>query len=57
MKARNNFPRPTLVCYAIPACPDGLQQLGANHAVPAAKNKLDKNLNRQVHNQQARFDR
>lgn len=38
-----------LVCYALSACLDGLQQLGANHAVPRAKDKLDKYLNQQAH--------
>lgn len=39
----------TLVCYALSACLDGLQQLGANHTVPDAKKKLDKYLNQQAH--------
>ena len=39
----------TLMCYALSACLDGLQQLGANHSVPDAKNKLDKYLNQQAH--------
>lgn len=39
----------TLVCYALSACLDGLQQLGANHTVPIAKAKLDKYLNQQAH--------
>ncbi|MBO5967853.1 MAG: branched-chain amino acid ABC transporter permease [Clostridia bacterium] len=39
----------TLICYALSACLDGLQQLGANHTVPIAKNKLDKYLNQQAH--------
>lgn len=38
-----------LVCYALSACLDGLQQLGANHTVPIAKEKLDKYLNQQAH--------
>lgn len=38
-----------LVCFALSACLDGLQQLGANHTVPIAKEKLDKYLNRQAH--------
>lgn len=38
-----------LVCYALSACLDGLRQLGANHTVPDAKNKLDKYLNEQAH--------
>ena len=40
----------TLICYALSACLDGLIQLGANHTVPIAKNKLDKYLNKQAHN-------
>lgn len=38
-----------LICYALFACLDGLGQLGANHSVPDAKEKLDKYLNRQAH--------
>lgn len=39
----------TLVCFALSACLDGLMQLGANHTVPVAKEKLDKYLNQQAH--------
>lgn len=39
----------TLICFALSACLDGLQQLGANHSVPIAKEKLDKYLNQQAH--------
>lgn len=38
-----------LICYALSACLDGLMQLGANHTVPDAKDKLDKHLNKQAH--------
>lgn len=38
-----------LICFALSACLDGLQQLGANHTVPKAKEKLDKFLNEQAH--------
>lgn len=38
-----------LICFALSACLDGLQQLGANHTVPVAKTKLDKYLNEQAH--------
>lgn len=38
-----------LICFALSACLDGLQQLGANHTVPKAKEKLDKYLNQQAH--------
>ena len=38
-----------LICYALSACLDGLQQLGCNHTVPDAKDKLDKYLNKQAH--------
>ena len=40
-----------LICYALAACLDGLMQLGANHTVPLAKEKLDKYLNQQAHKQ------
>ena len=39
----------TLICYALSACLDGLMQLGANHTVPDAKDKLDKHLNKRAH--------
>lgn len=39
----------TLICFALSACLDGLMQLGANHTVPIAKEKLDKFLNKQAH--------
>ena len=38
-----------LVCYALRACLDGLQQLGANHTVPDAKERLEKHLNIVAH--------
>ena len=39
----------TLIVFALSACLDGLQQLGANHAVPIAKDKLDKYINQRAH--------
>ena len=39
----------TLICFALSACLDGLQQLGANHSVPIARDKLDKHLNQKAH--------
>lgn len=39
----------TLICYAVSSCLDGLEQLGANHSVPIAKNKLNKYLNQKAH--------
>nr|DAE41522.1 MAG TPA: hypothetical protein [Caudoviricetes sp.] len=38
-----------LICFALSACLDGLQQLGANHTVPIAKDKLDKYINQKAH--------
>ncbi len=38
-----------LIVYALSACLDGLEQLGANHTVPKAKAKLDKYINQQAH--------
>ena len=38
-----------LICYGLSAALDGLVQLGANHSVPIAKNKLQKYLNEQAH--------
>ena len=42
----------TLIVYALSACLDGLVQLGANHTVPVAKDKLDKYINKQAHQQE-----
>lgn len=39
----------TLIVFALSACLDGLQQLGANHSVPIAKDKLDKYINQRAH--------
>ena len=39
----------TLIVFALSARLDGLQQLGANHTVPIAKDKLDKYINQQAH--------
>lgn len=39
----------TMICYALSACLNGLQQLGANGDVTEAKEKLDKFLNQQAH--------
>jgi hypothetical protein len=39
----------TLIFYALLACLDGLQQLGANHTVPEMKGKLEKYLNVSAH--------
>ena len=41
----------TLICVALKACLDGLEQLGANHTVPKAKNDLEKYLNKKAHEQ------
>lgn len=38
-----------LICFALSACLDGLEQLGANHTVPKARDKLDKYINQQAH--------
>lgn len=41
----------TVICYGLRACLDGLEQLGANHSVPLARDKLDKHLNKKAHDQ------
>lgn len=41
----------TLLCYCMSATLDGLIQLGCNHSVPDAKDKLDKYLNQKAHDQ------
>ena len=38
-----------LICFALSACLDGLQQLGCNHTVTEAKNMMDKHLNKKAH--------
>ncbi len=38
-----------LICYALQACLDGLEQLGANHTVTKAKEKLETHLNVSAH--------
>ncbi|MDD6308220.1 MAG: branched-chain amino acid ABC transporter permease [Clostridia bacterium] len=42
----------SLICYGLSAALDGLMQLGANHTVPLAKDKLDKHLNQKAHGQE-----
>lgn len=41
----------TIICYSLLCCLDGLEQLGANHSVPKAKDKLMKHLNLESHDQ------
>lgn len=41
----------SLICFGLSACLDGLIQLGANHNVTTAKEKLDKHLNQSAHGQ------
>ena len=52
MKAADIEEENCLLCYGISACLDGLEQLGANHTVPIAKDKLDKHLNKKAHHQE-----
>ena len=42
----------TLIVYCSSATLDGLMQLGANHTVPIAKDKLDKYINLKAHEQE-----
>lgn len=42
----------TLLVYCMRACLDGLEQLGANHTVPVAKDKLEKYINLSAHEQE-----
>ena len=39
----------SLIVESLRACLDGLEQLGANHTVPAAKQKIDTYLNQKAH--------
>ena len=41
----------TMTIYALQATLDGLEQLGANHKVTEAKDKLSKYINQQAHDQ------
>lgn len=41
----------TLVCFGLSACLEGLIQLGCNHTVTTAKDKLDKYINNMAHKQ------
>lgn len=41
-----------LLTYGILACLDGLQQLGANHSVPEVRNRIEKHINKQAHEQE-----
>ncbi len=38
-----------LLCVALCACLDGLEQLGANHSVPAARRQLNDYIQQQAH--------
>ncbi|MBR4025955.1 MAG: branched-chain amino acid ABC transporter permease [Lachnospiraceae bacterium] len=38
-----------LLTYGVRACLDGLEQMGANHTVTEAKNKIDEHLNQKAH--------
>lgn len=40
-----------LIVYSLFACLDGLEQMGCNHSVPVAKNKLNDYINKQAHDQ------
>lgn len=38
-----------LLCRGLLACLDGLEQLGANHSVPAARKEINDYLNERAH--------
>ena len=38
-----------LIVFGLSACLDGLQQLGCNHTVTTAKDKIDKYINQPAH--------
>jgi len=42
-----------MLCKAVRACLDGLQQIGANHTVPIVKNELDNYLFDTAHDKEA----
>lgn len=48
-KVRQQEEENCLICFSLMACLDGLQQLGANHSVPVAREKLKKHLNKKAH--------
>ena len=38
-----------IICFALAACLDGLEQLGCNHTVTEAKAKMNEHLNEKAH--------
>ena len=38
-----------IICTGVLACLDGLEQLGCNHSVPRAKEKLEEHINKVAH--------
>ena len=38
-----------IICTGVLACLDGLEQLGCNHSVPIAKEKLEEHINEVAH--------
>lgn len=38
-----------IICTGVLACLDGLEQLGCNHSVPRAKEKLEEHINNAAH--------
>ena len=38
-----------IICTGVLACLDGLEQLGCNHSVPRAKEKLENHINEMAH--------
>ncbi|MGD6877822.1 hypothetical protein [Bacillus infantis] len=38
-----------IICTGVLACLDGLEQLGCNHSVPKAKEKLEEHINNAAH--------
>ena len=38
-----------IICTGVLACLDGLEQLGCNHSVPKAKEKLENHINEMAH--------
>ena len=49
VEIRNIKNEQRLICTGVLACLDGLEQLGCNHSVPAAKSKLEEYINDAAH--------
>ena len=49
IEIRNLKAEQRIICTGVLACLDGLEQLGCNHSVPKAKEKLEEHINKAAH--------